>query len=167
MGTVLILALAYTLPLALAALLFVRKWQTRRLLIGVLVILPCFYMLHFVGLRQLTGWASNTQPPEKFELIYEHVIQPDKKTATPGVIYLWLTTEKENAPRAYRVPYTKPLHEAVEQAAQRRKSGKTQIGQRHRPNTLRSNGETGKPQYSFTNRIVRHPPPKTDDASVR
>ena len=71
MGTLLQLSLAYALPLALTALLFVKQWQTRRLLAILLVVLPCFYVLHFVGLRALTGWPSDAAPPDEFELIYE------------------------------------------------------------------------------------------------
>lgn len=167
MGTELKLTLAYALPLALAALLFARKWQTRHLMAAVLVVLPCFYILHYIGLRELTGWASNAPPTEKFELIYEHVIEPDKKAGTPGAIYIWLATEGSGAPRAYRLAYTKPLHEEVAQAANRRKSGKTQIGQRQQHHTLRGDGNEGKSPYGFANRINRQPPAKNDDTAAR
>lgn len=162
MGTLLQLSLAYALPLALTALLFVKQWQTRRLLAILLVVLPCFYVLHFVGLRALTGWPSDAAPPDEFELIYEHVMEPDKNSGTAGAIYLWLATPASDAPRAYRLPYSKPLHEQVTQAADRRSSGKAQIGQRRPSGGPSAHDGQPQPEYRFFNQPNRRPPPKTE-----
>ena len=42
------------------------------------------------------------------------VVEPDRKSADPGAIYLWIEEVDENnvpdgVPRSYRLPYSRPL----------------------------------------------------------
>ena len=71
--------------------------------------------------------------PDKFEIKWLETKEPDKKTGAPGFVYIWavdldprssrkrpfflklLDRSEKREPRIYRTPYSRPLHEQVEE----------------------------------------------------
>lgn len=86
----------------------------------------------------LMGWPSTQKLPENSVLLAVRVREPLPAENDPGAIYLWVdqrsgagTAEKtgtgmnphtffkskpDNAPRAYKIPYSRAMHEAIVQA---------------------------------------------------
>jgi hypothetical protein len=156
------LSLAYAVPLALAGLALALSARRRRVAVAVLVALPAFYLLHYAGLKALVGWPAEVEPPGEFNLISEVVREPDPANGDRGEVFFWITTAGEPTPRAIAVPYSKPLHEAVDEAAQRRSEGRPQQAVRREAASrteARQPGEGGA-RYAFRDRPARGLPPK-------
>ena len=123
------LALGYAglLLLALLALLYSR-WPGW--LKGLLV--AAVTALYFVGhevLRAVLGLPSPDPLPERFVMLSALVEEPTAKA--PGSVYLWVSPFGDGAglqPRAYRLPYSKALHEQVEGGLRRSRDGVSQMG---------------------------------------
>ena len=89
------------------------------------------------------GWPSSASLPEKFRVHWVVIEEPDE-TNREGAIYIWaeslkslgdepswwISFEKDNAdtPRAYRLPYTRGLHERAQDALRRLQAGKGVVG---------------------------------------
>jgi hypothetical protein len=145
MGTaVLMLSIAYALPLAAGALLLAGAQPRRRIAGILLALLPLFYLLHYLGLEQLLGWPLAADPPQRFELVAEQVVEPDPRNGTDGAVFLWVREPGQDAPRAYQLPYAKPLHQQVAAAAQRRADGAPQVGERRRVEGQSASGDGGR-----------------------
>jgi len=131
--TLLVLTLAYVAVLVLLLNLGLHshwRWQVK--LMAVLLSFV-FYAGTWYGLKQLQGWAVIDQIPEKFRLVSQHIVQPDKQRGTEGAIYVWvidLDEQVESEPRAYRLPYIEQLHEDIVTATA---DGKQKIGKRVEP----------------------------------
>ena len=148
-AAILLLSIAYALPLALFALLLAGA-RRRRAATLLLMLLPAFYLLHYFGLRHLTGWPASGAPPERFDLLAEYVIEPEPTSGSPGALFLWVKPPSSDRPRAYRLPYTRSLHETLSQAAARRSQGRSQVGER-RPATD-ATGEGGGGRLYFADK---------------
>lgn len=127
------MTLAYV---ALAVLLlnlgFRSHWHLSVKLAAV-IITSLFYLATWFGLKQLQGWPSNDQLPEKFRVVGKHIVQPGKQSGTEGAIYIWVTDLAAAAgeePRAYRLPYIEQLHEDIVKATRK---GQRKIGRRIEP----------------------------------
>ena len=85
------------------------------------------------SLENLFGWPSNQQPPKEFRVHWVVIKEPNKKTGDKGDVYVWVTDmnpkEKDDGsffiyfanenmykPRAYRLEYSKKLHEDGQKA---------------------------------------------------
>lgn len=149
-GTLMIpVAFAVMLALALWCVIDAKgKWWIKA---GLIIIFPLISILIWVSLDSYKGWPTNEDPPEQFVFIWGEVVEPNKTTGDPGVIYLWLIadysgqsytpfeyTHPEGEPRAHKVPYSRELHENVEKAKLLIKSGK-RVG-------VRNNGEGEGPE---------------------
>lgn len=64
-----------------------------------------------------TGWPTQTPPPASAAFIAAAVDEP-------VFIYLWLQPSGSDRPRAYRLPYSRPLHVEVEAASLRLRAGR-------------------------------------------
>jgi hypothetical protein len=79
------------------------------------------------SLSSLQGWPTADMPPEKFEVKWIDVKEPNKKTGAPGSIYVWVRDlqpdhidesfymrlhhkELEEEPRLYKLPYSRGMH---------------------------------------------------------
>jgi hypothetical protein len=161
------LSLAYAVPLALAGLALGLTSRRRRVAVAVLLVLPAFYLLHYAGLKALVGWPADVEPPEQFNLISEVVREPDPTNGDQGEVFFWITTAAEPTPRAIAVPYSKPLHEAVDEAAQRRNEGRPQQAVK-RETAVRTEAQQpgeGGARYAFRDRPVRGLPPKEGESA--
>jgi hypothetical protein len=131
--TLLLLTLAYVAVLVLLLNLgFHSQWRWQVKLMAVLLSV-IFYAGTWYGLKQLQGWAVIDQIPDKFRLVSEYIVQPDKQRGTEGAIYVWvidLGEDAESEPRAYRLPYIEQLHEDIVTATA---DGRQKIGKRVEP----------------------------------
>ena len=167
MGTaVLMLSLAYAVPLALAGLALALTTRRRLVASVVLVSLPAFYLLHYAGLKALVGWPAEVEPPEQFNLISEVVREPDPTNGDQGEVFFWISTTADPTPRAIAVPYSKPLHKAVDAAAQRRSEGRPQqaVKRETAARTETSQPGEGSARFAFRDRPARGLPPKEGEA---
>jgi hypothetical protein len=92
-----------------------------------------FFGISYASIAGLVGWPSEARVPERFQLHWATVVEPDKLNGLPGSIYLWLESLDESnmpagTPRAFRVPYTRELAERIAHAKERIEQGMDQAG---------------------------------------
>jgi hypothetical protein len=158
----LIVVLAFTLTCLLIGVLFSRiHWGAKSCLI---VTSAAMLALFHYGLTASLGWAVRLSPPAEFQFLSADIREP-APGGDGGAIWLWLRPVAESRtgnPRAILLPYSRPLHEKVEQARQKGKDGSPvfmKTGEAGPPaggSPMRSYGEgEGEPVLDFT------PPPST------
>lgn len=114
--------------LSTLALLFSHwpKWVKGLLAIGSLA----FYFYAFGAVNSLLGLPSTDALPPRFVMLAAFVDEPRPKF--PGAIYLWVTPIEEGKsnmePRAFKLPYTRPLHEQVASGMKKGRDGVAQMG---------------------------------------
>ena len=126
--------------------------------------------LHFcisigLSLEGFAGWPSADDLPDKFVVHWMVVEEPDKKTKTPGAIYVWVTDlgqhqespessrwrglflnlfpSGEGQPRAYVSPYSKEKHKDADGVLTQIRGGKIVIGERGKKGGEPGEGEDG------------------------
>ena len=77
-----------------------------------IIVTSAFFVISYYSMIDLMGWPVKARMPEKFQLLWAKVNEPDKLLNTPGAIYMWVEAlDKDNVPtglpRAYRLPYAK------------------------------------------------------------
>lgn len=106
-------------------------------------------LLLWKSVSGLSGWATPHELPEQFLVHWVIVHEPSRDGKSgEGGIYIWATeldvehevTKKAQGirftpdhpgePRAYKLPYSKKLHEQVQNVAQRLRQGKPVVGKR-------------------------------------
>lgn len=100
--------------------------------LGTIAVTSLFYVVTYVSYPTLLGWPTDAQLPERFRLLAVHVQEPSKVTGAEGKIFLWATDMSQPSdaePRAYRVPYTGPLHQRVVEAGNKLRKGLPQLGE--------------------------------------
>lgn len=129
-GTQLGLVLAYLLPTALVAWLLTEVLnRQRRTAIVLLLMLPLFYIGHYLLLGQLQGWPSTSRLPDSFRLIAYEASEPDQRTGDRGRILMWLQADDSPMPRVHMVEYDPELHRRLGEAAEQKSAGKPQRGE--------------------------------------
>ncbi len=136
------------------------KWWLKLLTI---LIVPSFGLAVWASISSYKGWPTTDEPPEKALLVWGVVHEPDPRTGNPGVIYLWLTPIREDSggtlnplgyesrngePRAYRLPYSRQLHDALTGAQAAAKEGRPMMfgkGKRGRRSDGSRREEDGEP----------------------
>jgi len=108
-------------------------WGVKAAAIGVTTL---FFGVSYASIAGLIGWPSEARLPERFQLHWATVVEPDKLNGLPGSIYLWLEALDENnvpvgTPRAFRVPYTRELADRIGHAKERIEQGVEQVGAAH------------------------------------
>lgn len=86
-----------------------------------IVVTGFFFAGSYFAVVSLLGWASPDTPPPRFALLATRVVEPDRVSNQPGVIYLWLEALDDNnipsgRPRGYSLSYTEDFANAVSQA---------------------------------------------------
>jgi len=87
---------------------------------GILVT-SAFFIVSYYSIIEMMGWPVEARLPERFQLHWARINEPDKLLNTPGAIYLWAERLDESnipagIPRAYKLPYTEPLDNGVNDA---------------------------------------------------
>ena len=85
-----------------------------------IVALPAFVFWVNHSLDGYRGYPTKAQPPKEARLLYQVVEEPSRDER--GAIYVWLLINDK--PRAYELPYTRPLHEQLEGAQGEMSQGK-------------------------------------------
>ena len=119
--TIIWLAIAYTvLGMVLLAMGLRSPWKWW--IKGTAIVLTtAFSVIGFYKTRQLLGWPIVEKMPDRFQLLWVRVVEPNRAYQEPGAIYLWVEAVDENnvpsgIPRAYKVRYSTPLAEKAEKA---------------------------------------------------
>lgn len=106
------------------------NWRVKATAIAAVSLFAAVTTLSIPG---LLGWPTGQVPPPRFRLLAVNVQQPDKQTRDPGAVFLWAVDAgnlaQDAQPRAYRLPYSGPLHEAAAAAASRLGTGVAQLGE--------------------------------------
>jgi hypothetical protein len=78
----------------------------------------------------LLGIPSTDALPERFVVLAALIDEPRAKF--PGALYMWVTPIEEGKgflqPRAYRLPYTRTLHEQISDGMRKGREGVPQMG---------------------------------------
>jgi hypothetical protein len=132
-SVILTLSISYSLvgALLLVILVYARlPWSAKAVAV---VVTSTFYIVSFMGVRGLLGWASVDKLPVTFKLLQARIVEPHSFEGDPGSIYLWVEALDEDnrpngVPRAYRIPYSDPLAEKTDKAASEIAAGRPQGG---------------------------------------
>jgi len=98
-----------------------------------IVVTSVFFVEVFYATKGLLGWPGSEKLPPHFQLLWARAVEPDAKAGDPGSIYLWVEELDENnvpsgVPRAYRLPYSRPLSERASKAVDQIMKGNPQQG---------------------------------------
>lgn len=173
-----------------ALLLGVTIWNRVRWWIraGAIVVTGAFFFVTFDSVRNLLGWPTAEALPDRFEILHARIQEPDEVMRVEGAIYVWAMTlpgegpidardihapgaldtrvRPDQAPRAYRLPYTRFAHETVNEALVKMQQGVRQIGVTDRK--PRKPGEHApQAEFSFYDRPDPILPPKDPDPGAR
>ena len=121
------------------------RWITKGLFMAIAI---WFSVTLYYSFHNFMGWPTEeTINTQHSQLIWFQIKEPSKVSNYPGAIYLWLReipeSEKiegltlkqlsdpmvwfiypdEDAPRAYKIPYSKERHKKLREAAEGRKTG--------------------------------------------
>jgi hypothetical protein len=105
--------------------------------------------------RPITGWPTSATPPAHAVFVSGSVDEPTAKS--PGAIYLWLAKPGEAKPRAYQLPYSRPLHKQVQSALQQARQGKRVGVRKVRSSAAKNGGGADGPRSPYE--AYRLPPP--------
>nr|WP_298686160.1 hypothetical protein [uncultured Dongia sp.] len=131
--SVLCLSLAYALLSVL--LLVVMAWLSipRSIKIAVILIASIFYIAVFFAMQGLLGWSAPVAVPDRFQVLWTRIIEPNPAQEKPGAIHLWLEELDDSnlpsgVPRAYLLPYSTELARRVSAAQGEIEAGRPQGG---------------------------------------
>ena len=139
-----------------------------------------FYVLTWLGYKQVLGWPSMQEIPEEFRLIWVSIDEPDKLTKKKGKIYLWIRYMDEanipfGKPRAFSLVWNEENHKIAQSALLKLKDGiqlngiKTygvleadKFDERSNPyeESVSSSSEEGNPSFEFKEVTPPSLPPK-------
>lgn len=144
-GSVLLWPLAVVLSFTLGCLMIGVFYSRIHWLAKAALIITTTAMLglfHY-GFLASMGWAVAAKPPAEFQFLWADIREP-VPDRDAGAIWIWLrplVDQRPGEPRAVRLPYSRPLHEKIEQARQQGKEGQ--------PVFMREQGQS--PQATFGN----------------
>ena len=97
-----------------------------------IIVTGLFYYATYISLGSLLGWPAQADLPSEFIMLAGKIEEPKEESNSRGAIYIWALSldgdYTSDTPRAYRVPYSKPLHNQVAEANKKIRRGVTQIG---------------------------------------
>lgn len=155
MDSTLLLTLAFLFlaGLVLLALLDARlPWRIKAALIVASALAAALFAYGVQGLRGYP--VPTTVLPERFSLLWSVVREPSP--GDPGAIHAWVRVPGEE-PRVFILPYSRPLHERMEQARTRAKDGE-EVTMETRENTGAEPGNAARGLPSVPDFV---PPPNT------
>jgi hypothetical protein len=124
----------------------------------VILALPAFGILDWRSRESGRGYPTWEAMPEKGQFHWAVVEEPDPQRNPNGAIYIWLLPfpgkgakpinplayePPRGEPRAYRLPYSKELHQAVEGAKGKVRQGKIVIMDKNKKGQGGNDGEGG------------------------
>lgn len=136
-SSVALLSVAYAilgaLLLALLSASRLARSVRRSVRIGAILIVSSFYVVTFHSLQGLLGWAAPVKVPERFQMLWGRVVEPNPRGSSPGAVYLWLEALDDanlpsGTPRAFALPYSQALADRVTAALTAIREGRPQGG---------------------------------------
>ena len=146
-GHIVLLTIAYAglsaLLLAVLVYLAIPRWAK----LAAILLMSLFDIGVFFGAQGLVGWSSATAVPQRFQLLWSRVVEPNPSRGFPGAVHLWVEALDENnlpsgEPRAFLLPYSSALAGKVVAAQSEIKRGNPQGG---RSETFATEGEAAVP----------------------
>ncbi|WP_051248554.1 hypothetical protein [Inquilinus limosus] len=131
--SVLGLSLAYALLSVLLLAVMIRLPVRRLFKIAAVATASVFYVVVFFATQGLLGWSAPVAVPDRFQVLWTRVLEPNPARGEPGAIHLWLE-ELDDAnlpsgvPRAYLLPYSRELAGRVSAAQAEIEKGNPQGG---------------------------------------
>ena len=130
---VLAISVAYVAMGVLLLLMVIRPSLSWRWKAIAILVSTFFFFDVFFETRGLLGWPGVGRLPERFQLLWVRVVEPDVRMSDPGAIYMWVEEVDENnvpvgVPRSYRVPYKRALAEQSVKARDQIMQGNPQEG---------------------------------------
>src|SRR5690349_18179143 len=127
------LSVSYALigALLLVVMVYARlPWPVKAIAV---VVTSAFYVVSFVAIRNLLGWASVDRLPASFKLLQARIVDPHTVEGDPGSVYLWVEALDEDnrpsgVPRAYRLPYSDAVAQKTHEAERQLAAGFAQGG---------------------------------------
>lgn len=115
------LTLAYVLLSTLLLAVLIRLPIPRLAKIAAIVAASVFYGVVFFAARDLLGWSAPVAMPDRFQVLWTRVIEPNPARDNPGAIHLWVEALDDanlpsGEPRAFRLPYSVELARRVSAA---------------------------------------------------
>lgn len=96
-----------------------------------------FTALIWASGSSFSGWPTTQSPPGRSQFVQGVIVEPDSLSGSQGAIYVWLLPQSSThrnpfsydpsygEPRAYKLPYSRALHQEVQGANQAVAQGKT------------------------------------------
>lgn len=122
------ISLTYVALGALGLTLYLATPHSTNIKATIIAAISGFYILTFIGLAEIRGWAIEKTPPNPFKLHWAVVEEPNKATGTEGQIYILAQALGEyeeliSAPRLYVLPFSAALAQQVEDAKKQIEEG--------------------------------------------
>lgn len=117
---------------------------------GTVILTIGFFFVTFDSVKNILGWPSDDAVPDRFELMWVVIDEPNQATGSEGAIYLWVMKlpgdgpldemdvytpgkidtrwQTGQQPRAHKLPYSRALHRESEEAKLKVVEGSRQIG---------------------------------------
>lgn len=132
-GHVVLLTIAYAALGALLLVVLARLSLARSAKIAAIGAMSVFNIAVFFFSQGLTGWSSATALPDRFQLLWARVVEPNPSRGFQGAIHLWVEAlDRHNIPsgepRAFVLPYTRALAAKAAAAQSEIKKGNAQGG---------------------------------------
>jgi hypothetical protein len=127
------LVLAYVLLSTLLLVVMIHLPIRRSLKIAAILAASVFYIFVFFTTQQLLGWSAPVAMPDRFQVLWTRVIEPNPSRNNPGAIHLWVEALDDlnlpsGEPRAFRLPYSVELARKVSTAQEEIDQGRPQGG---------------------------------------
>jgi hypothetical protein len=136
------LGIPLTFVILVAVILWFIIWGKGHWLLKAVVVAVSLYfgIATWQSLNGLLGWPApeSESLPDKFAVHWVVIKEPSKKTADPGAIFIWVSGPVKESlfapdfkePRAYKLPYSKEMHQRAEGALSLIRKGEKVIGMR-------------------------------------
>ena len=79
-----------------------------------IVVTSGFFIVTFFATNGLLGWPARAPLPDRFQLLWTRVVEPDPRSGDAGAIFFWVEeTDADNlpsgVPKSFRLPYSRAL----------------------------------------------------------
>jgi hypothetical protein len=133
---VLYLTIAYALLGTLLLGILSQLEIPRSAKVAAIVAMGAFNIAVFFWSQGLLGWSAASAVPDRFQLLWARVVEPDPSRNLDGSIHLWVEALDEHnipsgEPRAYVLPYSASLASKAAMAQTEIKKGNAQGGTGH------------------------------------
>lgn len=115
------------LGLLLLSLNLASRW--RWWIKGIAIVLTTgFFAGSYFTITGMQGWPTRASMPERFQLLWTRVVEPDRHSGEEGAIFLWVESLDANnvpsgRPRSYEFPYSKGMARGMEKMQERLEQG--------------------------------------------